>query len=252
MTTTRAIVATTDLLPNGYQHTLEDLRRMADATKSTMQAVYLDHRPDSEPIGHITDAWIELQPDGEQHALWVEIEHPSNLSQDDIQKLLGERRGMSVAFFGPIAISYDPAEGNPDLILGYSPELGYDQGEMLEVAQQFGLSRRVGAGEYHQHAAVTPTAVLLVFAQVFVPLVVDVVFREHVAAVLRALGSMVKVRGVAPDLVRASFEDGPSRVEVAVPWTGDADAVQAAVSAALRDALRKNQQGGDDYASLDQ
>jgi len=158
---------------------------------------------------------------------------------------------MSIAFFGPVLIGYDSAEGDPDLILGYSPELGYDQTEMLGVAREFASDSRVGAAEYHQHAAITPTAVLLVFVQAIGPLVLDVMFRDRIAAGLRALGRVVKVRGVAPDLVRVSFGDGPARVEVAVPWTDDAEAAQAAVSSALRDALRKNERSSDDYTSLD-
>ncbi len=90
----RGILTTTQVLENGFSHSLDDLKSFCECiNKSEFRTMHDNHRPDLPPVGVITKCWVDKMPNDPSHyALYIEGE----LEDEVIQK----RKGFSIAFFG--------------------------------------------------------------------------------------------------------------------------------------------------------
>ena len=101
-----AVVATTHKLPNGFQHTREDLEHLAEGMRqriATDPFLNKNHLESIAPLARQHDARVgPFVKDGKQvegtYALYIEYEPLPGVEATEVEKFL-ENGGFSIAFF---------------------------------------------------------------------------------------------------------------------------------------------------------
>lgn len=169
----KGIMTTTQVLGNGFAHSLEDLRQFSELINSSSysKTIFVDHRTDQPPAGTIIKAYVDVFPsDPLFYALFFEAE----IDEDR----MGDRKGFSMAFWGKRFISIHPAlklpnysTGNMDLQIGINPYVYSEEQTVKFLNDVQGLfTFPVFAGDYFEHdlAGLNCPAILLIFSAIVI------------------------------------------------------------------------------------
>jgi hypothetical protein len=234
MTRHRAIAATTHRLPNGFQHTHEDLEALAEGFRVKIDSdpfLNQNHLESVAPIGRVHEAYVApFERDGivssTEFALYVTFEVLPGTDPDVVKRFI-EEGGFSIAFFST-GLGRDPAaEASLHLIVGVSAELLNDPADARPVLDDIADALpdvSVEIRRYHEHALLSTAT--LVFAGWVSGKVADKLFDKLWPAFETA--ALKAWRGLV-NRIKLSFDTQNGTVHVTMPANGDAEAYRRTI-----------------------
>jgi hypothetical protein len=236
----KAVIATTDRLPNGHRFSREQLENIAETCRARLATdpyLNFNHRYDRPPVAKTTAAWVAEHPTNpNEWALYIEFETLADADPDEIARQLSTG-AFSISFFG-LGVSTPNAgeDQSEDLTIGLSPELGVGKHELVGVFKDaIGAfpEARISVRLFHQHAAEPASAAIVVFGIWLV---------EQVGGkIVDRLWSILFEREDSParnaKLLKAHIRTSHGEVNVEIPVIPETAEMQKALADGIRHAL---------------
>ncbi len=238
MRTHTAVMATTHRLDDGWQFTRADLEQLAATfdLSGPQATLNIDHRLDKGSAGRILRVWVEPMNDTPQnaghYALRALIEIPDDVS-DEVIEGIAARGFMSISFFTG-GIRTAGSVGDPDLIIGISPELAPDFEAAFATIQLMAPSSTVAVCESREHNKEVVLQWVVVVGKWLVEQLGTNIFTLLFTLAVASRDRKKPLSQLAPDTMKINANTAHGAVHAFVPL----DADEAAIEVAMREVAK--------------